>query len=515
MHPNTLLITLAVATLAGTAMAQVRFSDVTTDCGLDFVHAQGDAPVPPLFEGQNERFGVGAAVGDYDNDGFMDVYLPNSSGTANQLYRNNGDGTFTDVTDAAGVGHMGFSKQALWLDLNNDGFDDLVVLNDSSAATADFPRSQIFRNDGDGTFTNVTAASGFAPTDATLGGATAGDYDRDGDLDLLVVGWYEYTQYLYRNDGNFRFTDVTAEVGGFPADDRFHWQPVMLDMNGDGWVDIFAAVDFFPDYSLRNNGDGTFTDVSTEWNTVHVANDMGVAVADVDGDLDLDIYTTNMSFSPSNTNDEPGPNMLYVNDGSGVMTPGAIPAGIDNTFFAWGTWFFDADLDGDKDLAAVNGWQQPEWHTRAQFFLNRGDGRFDDAGLGSGLDHRGNSRGLTPIDLENDGDIDFIITDVYGPATVYRNETERNGNAWVRIEAQGTVSNRNGVGSKVYVTAGGRTQFIEIMAGGSFYSAPPLSAHFGLGRVDVIDRIRVVFPSGREATLTGVEANRVVTVTEP
>lgn len=507
----------SAAMAAGVAQAQsVRYTDVTAASGIDFTHRQAARPVPPLFPGQNERFGIGAAIGDFNNDGFYDVYIPNSAGYANHLYRNNGDGTFTEMAAAAGVDHVaGMSKQALWLDLNNDGFDDLMVFNDASIFDDSFPCSRIYRNNGDGTFTDMTEVSGFAPYDATHGGATAGDINLDGNLDIFVGGWYEQRRYLYRNDGNFRFTDITDQVGGFPDDDRFHWQPVFLDLNDDGHIDLYAAIDFAEDYALRNNGDGTFTDVSHDWGLVHNANDMGVAVGDVNGNGVLDIYTTNMSFSPFNTNDEPGPNALYMNDGTGVFENRAIQAGVDNTFFGWGTWLFDANLDGALDLMAVNGWVQPEWHTRAQFFLGRGDGTFLDAGLGSGLDHRGDSRGLAPIDINNNGAIDFIVSDVFGNATVLRNDSERNGNAWLRVKARGTVSNRNGVGSKVWVTVGDKTWRHDIFVGGSFYSAPPVEAHFGLGVTDTIDRVRVRFPSGREVVLEGVDANQVLTVTEP
>ncbi len=512
-----MLLGLAVlGPVAGAIGQGVHYTDMTDSSGIDFTHQQSVWPVPPLFPGQNERFGVGAAIGDFNNDGLLDVYIPNSAGFANHLYRNDGGGTFTEVGAAAGVDHVaGFSKQALWLDLNNDGFDDLVVFNDSSEFDDSFPTSRFYRNDGDGTFTDMTDVSGVIHYEATHGGATAGDIDNDGDLDIFIGGWFEQTAYLLRNDGSFRFTDITDAVGGFPADDRFHWQPVMLDLNDDGLLDLYAAVDFDEDYALRNNGDGTFTDVSHEWNLIHHANDMGVAVGDVDGNGGLDMYTTNMSFSPFNTNDEPGPNALYMNDGTGRFQELATEMGVDNTFFAWGTWLWDADLDGNLDLMAVNGWVQPEWHTRAVFFRGLGDGRFQDAGLGSGLDHRGDTRGLAPIDLENDGDVDFVLSDVYGKAVILRNETPRDGNAWLRVKARGTVSNRNGVGTKIWVTVGDRTWRSDIFVGGSFYSAPPLEAHFGLGQTTTIDRVRVLFPSNREVVLEDVDANQLLTIVEP
>ena len=510
---------IAALLAAATAHAQpVRYSDITADCGIAYVHGMSPWPVPPLFPGQNERFGVGAAIGDFNNDGFHDVYIPNSAGHANHLYRNNGDGTFTEVGAQAGVDHVaGMGKQALWLDLNNDGFDDLLVFNDASEFDDSFPTTRVYRNNADGTFADVTEPSGILYFEPTHGGATAGDIDGDGRLDLFIGGWFGQSRRLYRNLGEFRFEDISDRLDGLPADDRFHWQPLFIDLDGDGDQDLFAAIDFNDDYALRHNGDGTFTDASEAWGLTHDANDMGVAYGDVDGDGHLDLYTTNMSFSPFNTNDEPGPNALYLGQGGGRFTSArnAAAAGIDHAFFAWGTWLYDANLDGHLDLLAVNGWVQPEWHTRARFFVGRGDGTFLDAGIGSGLDHRGDSRGLAPIDIDNDGRMDFIITDVDGPAVVLRNTTDVGDNTWLRVRARGTVSNRNGVGSVVEVTVGERTHRLPIVVGGSFHSAPPLEAHFGLGEVERIDRVRVRFQSGREVVLEGVEPNRVLTIVEP
>lgn len=506
----------AVTTLAApnAAQAQAQFTRVTGS-GIEAVQHE-TTPIPPLVAGQDSRFGVGGAAGDYDGDGWTDIYWCDASGHPNKLFRNNRDGTFTDVAAQAGVAHVaGHSKMALFLDLNNDGWDDLIVLNDSQALSPQYPRSRLYRNNGNGTFTDVTAGSGFEPTDVTLGGATAGDYDRDGDLDLFVTGWYEYTSYLYRNDGGFKFTDVTAAAGAAPPDDRFHWAPVFLDLDGDGWQDIYAAVDFFEDYALHNNGDGTFSDMSVESRMVHVANDMGVAVGDFDNDLDIDLYTTNVSGSPNDLTDPPGANRLYVNDGNAVFAYGELEAGVDNSWWGWGTWFFDAELDGDKDLLAVNGWQQEDWWTPANFFLNDGTGVFEDRSLGSGINHVGNSRALLPADLDNDGDTDFVIGDVLGPVAVYRNDTPRDGRRWVTVVARGTVSNRNGIGAKVYITAGGKVQYHEIFAGGSFYAGPRPEAHFGVGMAGVIDEIRVVFPSGREAVLEDVAPDQRLIVVEP
>jgi hypothetical protein len=504
MEVLSIIASLAVA-------ADVTFVDATAACGLAHVHHDAP-PVPPLLPGQNTRFGIGAAVGDYDRDGDHDVYLPDSFGHPSRLFRNDG-GTFTDVTEAAGVGDLGMGHMALFVDLDNDGFADLVVVNDCSDQSALFPCSQIYRNGGDGTFTNVTKGSGFAPVEPTMGGLAAGDYDRDGDLDLIAVGWFTSTRNLYRNEGGFRFTDATDDADAVVPGDRDQWTPLFVDADADGWLDVFCAVDFSEDYLIRNQGDGTFTDWSEEANTLHVANDMGVAYADFDGDGDVDLYTTNIS-GDKQWEDPDGDNYLYVNDGTGRFEDAAGEYGVGDTRWGWGTWFFDADLDGDLDLLAVNGWTQPEWITPATFFRNDG-GAYVEAAAESGIAHDANSRGLTPLDLEGDGDVDFIIGDVLGPVAVYENRTPRGDNRWLVVTAEGTESNRDGIGSIVDVTAGGVARRAWILAGGSFYSAPPLEAHFGLGAVETVERIEVTFPSGRRAVIEDVGPDQRVHVLEP
>jgi hypothetical protein len=493
------------------------FVDVTASSGLVHLHHDGPA-VPPLFPGQNARFGGGAAVGDYDGDGDPDVYLCDSYPWPNRLFSNDGDGTFTDVTAASGAGDTGFSHMALFVDLDNDGDQDLVVINDCSDQTTEFPCSQLYRNDGDGTFTNVTEGSGFLPVEPTMGGATAGDYDGDGDLDLLVVGWFYGVTHLYRNDGGFEFTDVTDDAHVRPDGHASQWTPVFVDVDNDGRQDIFCAVDFGPDYLLHNNGDGTFTDVTTEAGTVHIANDMGVGVADFDEDGDLDLYTTNISGQ-----DDPdgfctiptGCNMLYVNRGDGTFEDGTLAHGVGDTWWGWGVWFFDADLDGRRDLLAVNGWTQKYWQTPSTFFHNREGVGFVESAEEAGLGRAGNTRALVPIDHDLDGDVDFLMTDVLGPAYLYENRTERGDRHWVTVTAEGRVSNRDGVGARVTVTAGGRESMSEIIVGGSFYAAPPLEAHFGLGSATVIDELRVDFPSGRSVRRCGLAPDQRIHVIEP
>lgn len=482
---------------------RLRFEDATARAGIDFVH-HDSRPLPGLLPSEQSRFGAGAAAADYDRDGDLDLYLVDGLDRPNRLYRNRGDGTFEDVTQEAGVGDTGFGHMALFLDLDGDGFDDLVVLNDATGSTQSVLDghlfSQLYRNRGDGTFENVSRGSGFEPVVRILGGATAGDYDHDGDLDLLLTSWFDFELYLYRNDGGFVLTDVTGAAGlRLPETFVPHWTPLFVDVDGDGWQDLFGAVDFQPDWFFRNERDGTFQYVAGMY---HVGNDMGVAAGDIDEDGDLDLYTTNI------TGREPagaGGNWLYANLlPDGWFRDEAPQYGITDTAWGWGVAFLDADLDGDLDLAAVNGWQQPEWVTPSNLFVNLGGGTFEDRAERCGFAHVGNSRSLLPFDADGDGDLDLVVTDVWGPAFLYVNTSDLAGRGSLRVSLEGTRSNPNGVGARVVVDTGDRVQVREIVAGGSFYAGPPLEAHFGLGRHAVARSVRIVWPSGTSQHLRDV-----------
>lgn len=490
----------------------VTFVNSTVRCKLEYSHHESKQ-TPGLWPGQNTRFGVGLAALDYNRDGLQDLYLCDSYLHDSHLLRGNADGTFTDVSREAGVHNLGMAHMALAIDLDNDGYDDLVVLNDSSRWANEFPGSIIYRNNRDGTFTNVTIGSGFNPIDLTFGGMTAGDYDKDGDLDLFVGGWYEYSAHLFRNDGGFKFTDVSGPATIHVPGNRSHWTPVFADFDNDGWQDLFAAVDFDEDYLLRNNRDGTFTDVSHAAGITHVYNDMGAAVADFDNDLDLDIYTTNIT-NFVNCTVPWGCNMLYKNNGAGVFTDGTREHGVGNTAWGWGDAFADMNLDGHLDLVAVGGWYVGE-EQNTRLFLNDGQNQFVDVAAEAGVRQFADKKGLLVVDIERDGDLDMIVTEVRGPTTLWENVTPRAGRHYLAVEAEGTISNRNGVGARVYITAGGQMQMAEIMAGGSFYTSPPKEAHFGLGTVETIDQVVVIFPSGRTVELNDVPVDQRLHIVEP
>ncbi len=497
------LAALLVALAVPPASAQILFRDATADSGIAFVNHGG----PVWGDRPPSHVGSGATAGDYDNDGDLDLYLCDALNWPNQLWRNEGDGTFVEVGAAAGVADTGYSQMALFLDLDNDGRLDLVVVNnDQKNPNLPSPPSRVYRNLGDGTFADVTAGSGFVPSERIVGGFGAGDYDGDGDLDLSVVGWNDASTFLFRNEGDFTFTDVTQSAGAFPV--RAHNNPayqlgvVHVDLDGDGMQDIFSSVDFSANYLLHNDGDGTFTEVSAATGMDSTSNDMGIAVADVDDDGDLDVYVTDITGTGSDECFFPivqgGCNTLHINDGNGNFTDVAGDLGIDNTDWGWGTWFLDADLDGDRDLMAVNGFDTVTTpNQRARLFRNEGGAAaWTNVAQAAQIAHDGDSRTLLPWDYDNDGDVDVLILDAEDAAFLYENVTPRNGNGWLTVKASDPLGSRDGVGARVHVTTGAQTQMWEVFVGGSFYAGPPLEAHFGLGAAAIVDEVRVEFPSG-------------------
>lgn len=494
---------------AASASAQVTFVDATSGPLAAFTHhggtITGDQPAT--------NFGNGATVSDIDHDGDLDLYVVDGPGHPNKLYRNDGGGTFAEIGVAAGVADFGYGQFALFIDFDDDGWDDLLLINSGNAT------SKIFRNDRDSTFTDVTAGSGFAPSENIFGGAGAGDYDRDGDLDLSVVGWNDGSTRLYRNDGNFQFVDVTVAAGAKPDRDPtqgpWQWTVVHVDVDNDGWQDILSAVDFSANYLMRNKGDGTFEEVTDQAGIGHTGNDMGIAIADIDDDLDLDFYITDITGQGSSNCWLPqiqgGCNAMDLNDGAGVFTDVGESWGIDDTDWGWGTWFFDAELDGDLDLYAVNGFEFISSPQTAYFFRNDA-GSFVEQG-GTGLDHTGDSRALLPWDFDDDGDIDFLITDVESPLTLLENVTPRGDNHWLAVSARGGTGNAMGVGARVYVSYGQTTRMQELFIGGSFMAGPAVEAHFGVGTATTIDEVRVVMPPSRGLTLYDVVVDQRLNAT--
>ncbi|MGH9159398.1 MAG: CRTAC1 family protein [Vicinamibacteraceae bacterium] len=527
----------------GATEPQIRFVDVAADWGIHFTHENGASPDKIMVE----TFGSGVATFDYDNDGWVDVFFANganlSTGTpspGNVLYRNTGKGRFVDVTRQAGVvGNGRFATGVAVGDIDNDGFLDLYV--------GGYGGGLLYRNNGRGRFTNVTTRAGVAAT-GWISSAGFFDFNRDGDLDLYVTRYLDYDarrgpycghrkdgyrmycdprnfdgvpDLLYRNNGDGTFVDVSHAAGiANPAGKGLG--VAFGDVNSDGWPDIYVANDLVRNFLYVNNGDGTFTDATYAAGVGYDENGkpqagMGAEIADYDGDGWLDIFVTNFSEEL---------NELYRNAGDLVFEDTTRAAGLGAAwlYLGFGTKLFDANNDGNLDIHVTNGHvidnialytSKLSYEQTDQLFLNRGGGRFVDVSAEAGpafrMEHVG--RGSAVADLDNDGRLEIIVADAGGAPIVMRNDGQ-DGNHWLRVLARGRVSNRFGVGARVAVEAGGRRQIREIGAAGSYLSASDLRLHVGLGRNDTVDRLTIHWPSGRRQTLERVAGNQQVVLDE-
>ena len=534
---------------------------------------------PPVFEEVSERSGVtfthyrslldiiplsaGVVVFDYNGDGWQDAYItatPDIAGLAtegddeNALFRNNGDGTFTNVaaeagvTDAEGRGNGGCAA-----DYDNDGDQDLFVAN--------WGESKLFRNEGDGKFADVAEPAGLADPDSTYRsmGCAWGDYDRDGWLDFIVVRHIDesnpdaFTQRVYyldvrplalfHNDGDGTFTEATHLLGATPSPSReagafgrvwgAGFQPAWVDYDNDGDLDLYVVNDFgeyvHPNVLWRNDGprvssagggtDWAFTDVSQESGTGIAMFGMGLAVSDYNSDGYLDMFITNIAD-----------NVLLTNDGGDTFHNAASDLDVAYGEFrrqqrvSWGTVFFDYDNDGYEDLYVASGFLDTDDINRREqpnlLFHNDGEGAFEDVSAISGAADWGTGRGVAYADFDGDGCLDLLLVNMGRsssrgePARLFHNRCDW-GNNWLIVKTIGTASNRDGIGARITLTANGRTQIREIAAGASNSSQNMLPVHFGLGQAEVVDELRIQWPSGTLQTLQDVAPNQVLTVVEP
>lgn len=528
------ITTIAVLFACGSALAAPAFVDVAPTSGLTFTCQYGPpfaGNLNPIDITMQQNMGNGIAVGDYDRDGDLDVLMLSGLTHVNRLFRNDldtGSKSFTDVTASAGVGDAGLGRVAHFADLDNDGWLDLVVVNDDDGEP-ETPPSRIYRNNRDGTFADVSAASGFRPVGYLLCGAALADFDRDGLLDIVITSWkLPYRQFVaanfaYRNLGGFQFEPVTSAVG-LDAIDANNYSPILHDFDGDHWPDLFVAVDFESDFFFRNVN-GVFVDQTIATGCTHTGNDMGAACADFDDDGDLDLYTTNITdLSVPGFGYPTDGNCLYVNDAGGVGLPqftdeAEIRSCVD-TYWGWGTAFVDVENDGDLDIVAANGFDErvgdllpnsPILQTPTVLFQNDGAGFFS-RNMAPGLEPGEDSRALIAFDYDRDGDQDLLIGNLNAPVRLLENVTPATGH-WLGVRlVQGPGRLRNAVGATVRVRIGSVTKRREIMRGGSYLSGGPAEAHFGLGAADVIDELTVTWPDGATTSWSNVSVDQWITL---
>jgi hypothetical protein len=526
--------------VVGETVGGLRFTDVTAASGISHAHSAVGDTLPP----QSPKSG-GAAAGDFDNDGWVDLYVTclgsGSSPASNILYRNKGDGTFEDVTAAAiGANHLsGFlSNGCGWADVDNDGDLDLYVLH------LEATRYHLFINNGAGVFSEQAAARGANPGGNTtkFGNSVAfGDYDLDGYLDMHVTEWRMKWQAdgakhdrLLRNMGSVapgHFEDVTVaagvSTGGVVARasslDACGYGTRFADIDRDHHPDLLISGDSGTSRLFWNNGDGTFTDGTESSGVGTDTFGMGSALGDYDGDGDLDWFVTSIFEREHALRDG---NRLYRNDGSRVFTDQTEAAGVRDGGWGWGTCFGDFDHDRDLDLVQANG--QYLWYAAddtaghenepTRIWENNGSGVFTDmAGAGSGVADTGQGKGALCFDYDNDGDMDVFIVNNGTEPILYRNDSD--GGDWLKVRTVGRESNRQGVGCFVSVVpeAGAGTLVREMSAGSHCFAQSETVAHFGLGTLAgaMVERVTVEWPSGVSQRLEGVAKNQLLVLEEP
>ena len=517
----------------------VLFTDVTAAAGIDFIQTIGDDRMTNIVEAT----GTGCGFVDYDGDGWLDVYLVSGCWTAgisdanldstrrdrlasatDRLYRNCGDGTFKDVTAAAGLDRPGYGMAVVAADYDNDGDQDLYVTNHGP--------NFLYRNNGDGTFTNVARAAGV--DDALFGvGAVCFDYDRDGWLDLYLGNYLTYDpsrtpqhaqdtvrsplaydgqqDRLYRNNGDGTFADVTAQAG-------LRIQPIgramgigALDYDGDGRLDVFVSNDAMENYLLHNEGDGTFVNRAllagvafSESGAAAAA--MAVEVGDFDADGLFDILVPDMRLC-----------CLYRNLGSGMFEDLAVQSGLGavmSAYHSWGGVLADFDLDGDLDAYLADGEAGCLGAQENRVFLGDGHGRFADVSgeSGAALSHKAVSRGVAWADFDNDGDVDLLVNNLNDRPTLLRNDTPRRGRHWLTVTLKGWGGNRDAIGAVVRATVGGRTLIRARLSAGSYLSQHDSRVHFGLGSHTRVERLEIVWPDGSRQVLEEVSADQRLVV---
>jgi hypothetical protein len=529
----------------------VTFVNVAQQVGLNATTIYGD-------EKRNryllETTGSGAAFIDYDNDGWQDIFLasgtrldglPANVTSTNRLYRNNGKGKFSDVTEKTGLVRTGWAQGVCIGDYENDGFDDIFV--------SGYGKNTLYHNNGTGTFSEVAEKAGISNNRTRWGSGCAFlDYDRDGYLDLFVASYIDLDlktaplpetgpclykgltvacgppgltggiNMLFHNEGNGTFTDVSEKSGITKTNGTYGLGVLIGDFDNDGWPDIYVANDSAPAALYHNNKNGSFTDIGIEAGCAFSIDGkpqagMGVTAGDYDRDGWLDIFKTNFSGDTSS---------LYHNTGKGTFDDMTFLAGIgvNTRWLGWGCGFVDVDNDSWSDIFLANGHVYPEverltteagYAQRKVLYHNLGNGRFADisGNVGEDVNRPNASRGAAFGDYDNDGDIDILINSVNDLPELLRADSS-NQNNWLTVKTVGVKSNRNGIGVRIKCVTEDGSQIDEVRSGGSYYSQNDLRVHFGLGKNKIVKTVELQWPSGQLDTLKNITANQIITVKE-
>jgi hypothetical protein len=499
-----------------------------------------------------EATGCGCAFIDYDNDGWIDIFLLSGTrlegdppGATNRLYKNNRDGTFTDVTEKAGLKAVGWASGVCIGDYNNDGFEDIFCTY--------FGQNRLYRNNGDGTFTDVTKVAGLWNEQPRWGaGCSFLDYNRDGHLDLFVSNYVRFSfehapvpgenvncnwkgvpvecgprglptgrHSLYRNNGDGTFTDVSQQAGIASATECYGMTVVAADLDEDGWTDIFVACDSTPSLLFMNNHDGTFREEGV-LRGVALSDDgmeqagMGVGIGDFDLDGHLDLFKTHFAEDA---------NGLYHNDGKGNFDDltRSTRVAVDTRYVCWGAGIVDLDNDGYPDIFVTTGNVYPEVErklpqypnkTPRSVFRNLGNRTFEELEkeAGPGVTDARCSRGCAFGDFDNDGDIDILIVNLNEPPSLLRNDIKGKQN-WIKVKLEGVKSNRSAIGARVVAHYGGKAQAQAVVSQSSFYSCSDSRLHFGLGGYNAVD-LDIYWPNGLHEKYRGLSVNRLLTLRE-
>ncbi|MEM7008108.1 MAG: CRTAC1 family protein [Thermodesulfobacteriota bacterium] len=501
----------------------LTFTDITLQAGLNYSHGfvtSGPVSEPQLISG-------GVAAGDYDNDGWVDIYVVRGPAGPNLLFKNNGNGTFSEVGQAAGVDvDNEIGSGPTFADFSGDGYLDLFI-------GGIFPtKPRLFLNDGDGTFTDISAGKALTSLSSiNTFSAAFGDYDLDNDLDLLITHWNgqsqnESTEHLWRNNGDNTFSDVSLEAGisaTYDTVSEFTFTPNFADINNNGYPDILMGSDFLTSQIFINQKDGTFVN-TTDTNVITDENGMGASVGDYDNDGDLDWFVSSI-YDPNmiaELNWGISGNRLYRNKGDGTFEDVTLSAGVEHGFWGWASCMYDLDNDGNMDIVHVNGFRSPfDPDTTVEFdqdpsriFMSNGNGTFTEKAAQLGFNDTDQGRGIVCFDFDRDGDVDIFVANNNQPPSLYRNDGG-NENSFLKISLNGISMNTEGIGARVEVTTGNTVQMRELSAGSNFVSQNPVIAHFGLAQRQIADEVKVSWPDGNTTTLQNVPVNQFMTIDHP